>query len=151
VQVLIDVFGDEQVNRRLLRFEDDVQDAIPAFREMAKLIRGSVYRQFYSDGAYASGGWVPLAPSTVAEKARRGLDPRILRATGKLFGSLTSGDPGHVERMGPREFVYGTTVPYAKFHQRGTRRMPRRPPLELRDQDRRELVRILQRHLLGEG
>jgi hypothetical protein len=36
-------------------------------------------------------GWKRLTPDWVREKRRRGLDPRILRATGRLERSLTSG------------------------------------------------------------
>jgi phage gpG-like protein len=150
VQIVLDVFGEEQVNRRLLRFEDDVRDASPAFREMANMLRSWERRQFASEGSYASGGWAPLAASTVAQKRRKGLDPRILRATGDLMRSLTqSGDPNADVTIAPLGMTFGTSVPYARYHQTGTRRMPRRRPLELRDQDRRELVRILQRHLVG--
>jgi len=36
-------------------------------------------------------GWRRLTPKWVKEKRRLGLDPRILRATGKLEGALTGG------------------------------------------------------------
>lgn len=37
-------------------------------------------------------GWRRLQPSWVQEKRRRGLDPRILRATGQLERALTTGN-----------------------------------------------------------
>jgi phage gpG-like protein len=49
----------------------------------------------------------------------------------------------------PTELVFGTRVPYAIFHQTGTSRgLPRRRPIELTEQTRRECVKILQRWLV---
>jgi phage gpG-like protein len=85
------------------------------------------------------GGWAPLAESTVAQKAAHGfpLDPLI--RTGELRDSLT--DPNRAGDKGPKQFSYGTDVPYAEYHQEGTDRMPSRPVLEIRLEDRRRLER----------
>lgn len=147
----LDVFGDTQLSRDLLRFGERAADASPAFRQIADDLRDIERRQFASEGGFASAGWDPLAPSTIARKALLGLDPRILRATGALEASLTNrGDDAHVEMIGTQELIFGTDVDYAKFHQKGTSRMPRRRPIELRETDRRDIVRTLQRHLVGE-
>jgi phage gpG-like protein len=39
----------------------------------------------------------------------------------------------------------GTNVPYARYHQTGTHRMPRRQPVSLNEQMRRDMVKTLQR------
>lgn len=148
----ITVHGDVQVSRRLMRFGDRAQDARPAFRGIADLLRTSEQRQFASRGRYASAGWAPLAPSTLASKIRRGESTSILEATGTLRDSLTrKTDGGHVELVEPHQLIFGSQVPYAKYHQRGTRTMPRRRPLEVRGRDRQEMVKIIQRHLMAEG
>src|SRR4051794_15389307 len=136
----LDVFGDVQVRRKLLRFGDRARDARPAFELMADDLREWEERQFASEGGFASGGWDPLAPSTIAAKAaapraaftgsrtktgkfakRVRRNRRILEDTGALRESLTQhGDAEHVELIFPQEFVFGSTVPYAQFHQRGT-------------------------------
>lgn len=69
--------------------------------------------------------WKPLAPSTIAEKLRLGYPTDILRRTDKLRNSLTRRPLG-IERIRPHEMEAGTAVPYAHFHQDGTRRMPAR-------------------------
>ncbi len=148
--VELDVFGDTQLKRRLLRFADGATDASPAFQTIADDLRDLERRQFASQGSSASAGWAPLAPSTVTRKARLGLDPRILHATGRLRASLEGHGAGHLEIVQPHQLVFGTTVPYARHHQHGTEIMPRRRPIELREQDRRQVVRTLQRHLMGE-
>jgi phage gpG-like protein len=153
----LELAGDVQLRRELLRFRGAVADASPAFEQIARgssglkgvySLRGIERRQFQSQGAFASAGWAPLAPSTVRAKARRGLDPRILHATGRLAASL-SGGAGRVEIVSSSQLIFGTSVPYARFHQSGTARMPRRRPIELREQDRRAIVRTLQRYLVG--
>lgn len=150
MELKIEVFGDVQVSRKLLRWAGRVTDASPAFREIAQLLRRYERRQFTSQGAFASGGWAPDAESTVRLKAAKGLDPRILHATGDLEQSLTGSSGGHVEVVAAHQLVFGTSVPYARFHQTGTSRMPRRRPLEIRERDRAELVRIIQQHLVRE-
>lgn len=157
MQVHIDVFGDVQIHRELLRYAGAVADASPAFERIARKgagagvlsLRGIERRQFGSQGQFASGGWAPLAPSTVREKARKGLSRKILRATGELEASLVGAGSGHIEIVQPHQLVFGTSVSYARFHQRGTKRMPRRRVIELRESDRRDMVRTLQRHLQG--
>jgi phage gpG-like protein len=105
--------------------------------------------QFDSEGARGSGGWAPLAPATVAEKARRGLDPRILHATGRLRASLTARGGDAIRESHPDEMRFGTDVPYAAFHQRGTARMPRRRGIELPATDRHMIfVQTIHRFLV---
>lgn len=60
----------------------------PALRARDSLedLTASEERRFQS-----TRGWRRLTPGWVAEKRRRGLDPRILRATAKLYRALTSG------------------------------------------------------------
>lgn len=147
----LSIFGDVQLRRKLLRFGEKAQDASDAFEEIADQLRLIEREQFDSEGGFASAGWAPLAPSTILRKLSRGQPLTILEATGRLRRSLTGEhDPGHVEIVGPQQLVFGTQVPYAHFHQTGTSQMPRRRPVELRETDRRQVVRILQRHLVSE-
>lgn len=83
-------------------------------------------RDFDSFGATSSAGaWAPRKPSTL----RRRPGGRLMNVSGRLRRSLT--DPGHPEHvfvagpLGVEEM--GTRVPYAPFHQTGTRWMVARP------------------------
>lgn len=146
----VEIFGERQVSRELLRFGDRIEDARPAFRRIVEHLMDVEQRQFDTQGQYASGRWAPLKEETIRAKVNRGEDPRILRATEALMHSLTQrGAAGQKLIITPTEMVFGTTVPYAKFHQTGTSRMPQRRPVEHTERDRRELVRILQRHIVG--
>ena len=150
VTVSFEIFGDRQVERELLRLSDAAADMRPAGERFMDYMRSIERSQFDSEGSTGSGGWAPLKPRTVAGKAARGLDPRILRATDRLRKSLTNKtSPDHVEEINADSFFFSTRVPYARYHQTGTRRMPQRRPVELSERNRRAVVKIIQTHLLG--
>lgn len=149
VRIELDVFGDKQVSRELLRFRDAAADMKPALEEIADDFLDIEERQFSSEGRYGSGGWAPLAPSTLAGKVRRGYDTRILHERLRLRRSLTTRNQDHIRKITSDSMFVGTSVPYAIYHQHGTSHMPRRRPVELPARDRDNWVKILQRHLVG--
>jgi phage gpG-like protein len=151
VRLVIDTLGEQAVARDLLRFGHNAADVRPAMVQVLDLLRRAERRQFDSQGAYGSEGWPPLASSTVERKRREGLDPRILHATRRLRDSLT--EAGHGEQIAIARhdgLDFGTTVEYARYHQHGTSRAPQRRVVQLPESDRREVVRIVQRHVVGE-
>jgi phage gpG-like protein len=142
VRITLDVFGDVQLDRQLLRFQEAFSDLSPAFEVLADDFLTVNKRQFDSEGGN-SGTWAPLAPATVR---RRGSAHPILNEHGDLRESLTQrGGKGSVRTVGPHELFVGTDVDYAHFHQSGTSRMPRRRPVELTAADRTRWVKSLQR------
>ncbi len=147
MQLLIEVDGDEQLNRVLTRFTDRIQDVTPAWDAIASVIAADEGEQFDSEGRFASGGWSPLSPGYAAGKQRHYPGKPILERTGVLRESLTR-RPFGVERLSPQEMTIGTGVPYSKYHQRGTDRMPQRRPLEVTGERRNDLVKILQRYVV---
>jgi phage gpG-like protein len=151
VRILIDTLGDELISRSLVGIEGRIVDISGARRELAEEMRAQIREQFDTEGQAGSGGWEPLAASTVAGKRARGRSMRILEESGDLRASLTIiGGTDNVTRITGDTFEYGTTIPYAKHHQHGTARMPRRRPAQLPEQGRRQVTRILQRHVMGE-
>lgn len=152
MRIVIDTLGEEAVARTLTRLEGRLIDVAGAEPNLAAEMRSQTQAQFDSEGAAGSGGWAPLAESTIASKRSRGLDMRILHATGALRRSLTiMGARDSVTRTVGDVFEFGTTVPYAKWHQHGTSRMPRRRPVQLPERGRRQVVRILQQHVMSES
>lgn len=141
-----EVFGERQVSRDLLRLGNRAGNARPAFDAIADRLEGISAQQFDSQGG-RSRAWAPLADSTRRRKAALGLDHRILHATGELRRSLTGG-PGGQRITTLNQIVYGTTVPYAGFHQAGGGHLPRRRVVDLTECDRKEMVQILQRYML---
>jgi phage gpG-like protein len=150
MDMMIEVLGDKPVARRLGRIKHNVENWDDVWPEVAQHLAAGAKKQFDSHGMYGSGGWAPLAPSTLARKRALGQPADILRATGRLEDSLTVPSHNeHVEIELGDSLWWGTLVPYAKYHQQGSGRLPRRRPVEPPEGSRRELVRILQRYALG--
>ena len=90
-------------------------------------------RNFAANGLPSGGAWDPLDPGYARWKSSNFPGRSTLVRTGNLFRSLTSmkGAPNYIARTTAE---FGTAVEYAKFHQYGTRKMPKRqivfePPL----------------------
>ncbi len=149
MRVIFEVAGDVQLNRDILRVGDRARDMSEAFGAVAELWISETAEQFATEGRHASSGWRPLAQSTIDEKRKQSLRPEILRAHDDLLRSLTSrGDSNMVLTITPGELDYGSKLPYAEFHQRGTRKMPQRRPVEFTESARRNTIKILQRYLI---
>lgn len=147
MRIEISALGVEAVSRDLLRYADHATDLTPVMQNVADMLHDVERQQFASQGAHGSGGWAELADSTRRRKAALGQDPRILHATGALLESLTGGS-GEVSVPRPDGLDFGSTLPYARLHQDGTSRMPARPPVQLAEQDRRKVIREIQRYIL---
>ena len=113
-------------------------------RKVSEKVR-SVYRRSNEErfGSGGRGRWAELAPSTKRRKARDALDPRTLRATGALYRSLTAPRAANqVDRRDPTEFRFGTTVPYAGYHNFGKGRM-HRDLIELTSGERDQISKLI--------
>ena len=149
LRLQLEVFGDVQLDRELLRFSGRVTDLRPVWEALAADFEAIEAGQFNSQGARGSGGWQPLAESTVRQKARHPeWDQRILHRTLALRNSLTdAGAPGAVRQIAPAEMLVGSTVAYGVFHQQG-KGVPRRRPVELTAADRRRWVKAVQQYVV---
>jgi phage gpG-like protein len=154
LRIRVEGYGETIVDRELVKFHDRLDSPMEALKLVAKMLREIVEQQFASEGAHASGGWPPLAASTIQQKAALGLDPHILVATGDLRESLTNKhSPNAIERLLGDTLVFGSKVEYGIYHQssRPRKRLPYRPPIALTQQDKAEIVRELQKTLAHGG
>lgn len=112
-------------------------------RRVSEKVR-SVYRKAEERTFDQSGpGWPPLADTTRDRKLREGLDPRPLRATGALYRALTAARAaGQIDIREPTEFRFGTTLPYARFHDSGEG-VPQRKPIQLTVAERRQIEQLI--------
>jgi phage gpG-like protein len=151
MQLELSVFGDQQLNRELLRFAGRAVDARPLWDQIILDLRQLEAEQFEQQGGRASGGWQKLADSTIARKAAKGReDPaRILVDSGALEKSLTETHGDDAIRVSEHdEMRFGTSLPYAEYHQLG-HGVPRRRFLELTETDRHmTFVQRAQRYLV---
>lgn len=151
IRLELDVFGDKQVARDILRVGRRGQDLRPAFNVMAKYFYAIEKKQFASQGGFASGGWPDLKDATKKRKAAKNQSPQILRADDVLMKSLTRRNAKfskHTIRVDEMEL--GTTDPVAVHHQHGAPRagVPQRRPIEFRPQDRIAWVKQMQEFVI---
>ena len=148
LRLQLEVLGETQIDRTFLRLSDTAKNMEPLWERFLKELRDIARLQFESEGSYGSGGWPALAESTIESKQSRGKDNGILRASNDLFNSLTSEGPGSIADISKEWLRYGTSIPYAGFHQSGTTNMPQRRVVRLPESERRMLVSLMQRYLV---
>jgi len=68
---------------------------------------------------------VPWKPLKYPRRNSKGRD-RILQDTGLMRTSVTAQGGQNTDEIGPTWLEWGTSVPYAKYHQDGTSRIPQR-------------------------
>lgn len=145
MRIDIDVRGEKQASRAILRMGQRAGDTRPVLAVVARQIAEIEETRFDDEGP----GWAPLAESTLAQKARQGLNSGILDATGRLRQSLSSiGAPDQLLIIHDGLLVFGTTVPYAGVHQRGSSRVPQRKVIDLQEGDKRLIVKTIQRWVI---
>lgn len=163
MEFVFESHGEKLIARKIDRLGYRALTAKPAFEGIADRIRGYEKRLFDSEGASGGRPWEPLAASTVARKAGGGfatigadggvsigsLDPRILHATHRLRKSLTdANDPEHLEIATNDSLVFGSLVPYGKYHARGSGHLPKRRPIQFNEAQKRRILKRLQLYLM---
>lgn len=131
--------GISMPNARKLEFGLRKLDAVPIdymymWRGVASVIYWRTRAAFAQEGLGRK--WKDLADSTKADRKRKGYSPEhpILERTGDLLRSLTSpGTADAILQITKAGLTIGSSVPYAKFHQTGTGKMPARPPWQFVD------------------
>jgi hypothetical protein len=151
VTLRYEIYGDKQIERKLVRFRNRGLNLGPVFEPLHTQFLGFEREQFESEGASRSGGWAALKPSTIRAKASHGHDPRILRDTEAMFEAFTNPSDGrHIARHDANSFFFGADDPKAKLHQSGTRRMPQRKVVELSETQRRAMTKTVQMWLVSD-
>jgi phage gpG-like protein len=126
----------------LLMVGERAANTAPVKPALDVVFSGDERRRFDEEGP----GWARLNEATQTIKQANGLDPRILRATGALYESLTRMAGG--ERASwPDTIRFGTDVPYARFHQHGTRNMPKRKVVGVSTVAQAEMSRLLEAYI----
>lgn len=123
-------------SEQITNIGDDIVDIVRE-GDFSRVFRKAIYdleqdvRGFFASEATPDGvPWKPLAPSTVQRKGHS----RILIDTTKMHRSLTSGGMSSdgesvreiIEEGSNKGFSFGTSIPYAHYHQDGTGRIPQR-------------------------
>ena len=127
----------QAVSQALESFQEALADNAPALAAVADDFREMLAQQFASEGRSGGTPW-PARVGAVREppSRKRAMQAAPLQVrTGALRDSLTTpGAAGGVEELDGGSLTLGTRLPYAMFHQLGTRRMPARPLIVLSDE-----------------
>lgn len=136
--------GAGKAARDVDRLGQRARDIRPATSTIRTQFRTAEERLFDTGG---HGQWPKLAEATRQLKAKRGSDPRILRATGALYRALTSAKAaGQLDVRHPTELRFGTTIPYATFHDLG-KGVPQRKPIDLTSHDRDRITKAIEEYV----
>lgn len=109
----------------LTKAEERADNLIPVWMWARRELERSNAANFAANGLPSGKAWDPLDPKYGTWKSSRFPGAPTLVRTGKLFNSLTNlrGLPNFVRKDSA---AFGTNVEYAKFHQSGTFKMPKR-------------------------
>jgi phage gpG-like protein len=145
--VVIEAPGAAVLARRLQRWGTAIENAKPAFEQMRSHLNEGEAEIFDSRGAAFGKAWPAAAEPELKS------DPRLLVATGALRASLASQTGDSQWQASATELRFGTRVPYGRFHEHGTSRMPARPFIGMPQERAREIVDIMHRYSveLSEG
>lgn len=118
IQVTVDVDASEAIEL-VKSVKRATRQYVVVFEE-ARVFLETAYAANFAGRGIEVGGWAPYGAWTPMVG-----QPAALFRTGRLLESLASlrGAPNDI---GPKSATFGTNVPYAKFHQDGTRQMPMR-------------------------
>lgn len=145
LQVDVTVTGDRPAVRLVNRLARRLEDGTPALRGLVDTLLEAEAERFAGRGAR----WRKLSRSTQRLDREQGRDPRPLVLTGELMRSLTvPGYRGQIVRLTPSSLQFGTSVFYARFHQKGEG-VPRRTVVGLTRVQKQRVVDEL-RQLLTE-
>ncbi len=150
IRFTAEVLGVETLNRGFNRIEEYISDFRVVFPSVAKEFYSIEQAQFQSQGGKgASGKWAALSPAYAKYKAKAFPGLPILQAERGLYESLTSPDaPDSIFRMTSNELTIGTQREGATAHQRGSGRMPARPPISMTEADKRRIQKAIQSQLV---
>lgn len=142
-------FAGEEIFNRAFNRIDSLSDLRPLYPEVIAAFYQFEREQFDTEGAAGGERWTPLSPVYAEYKERVFPGQPILQAEGDLMVSLTDPEAAGAVLI-PREdeLIIGTSVPYAIHHQRGTRNMPKRPPLSFSEEQKHRMQKAIQAGLV---
>jgi len=131
---------DEAVRRAFRRLRRAAGDLAPAFRDFGESWLNSTRARIENQESPSGHPWAALS-ERYRQRKRRNKD-KLLISRGHLMGTLNY-------QASAQEVAVGSPLIYAATHQFGDERrgIPARPFLGLSDEDRDELLRVVNDHL----
>ena len=145
----LEVEGADKLQVVVSRWEQAISDIAEIEQPIYAYLRKTMGKQFVTQGAYVWHRWEALSLKYASWKQRHYPGRTVLYLTGRLRRSLTKpGADTVARRLSRTQLEFGSTVPYAMYHQLGTRKMPQRKIIDFTRREAEGIVRIWQRRLL---
>ena len=151
LNIHMEVLGVEQFNRSFSRFGENLKDLRQLWPAVIVELRAIVKEQFAGRGIGPSGQWQPLSEAYRKWKEKKFPGQPLLVRSGDTIKSLTTNTAHTINRPLPDSLTFGTKLNYPVFHQRGGKRLPRRPIFDLNETQKERLVKAIQRRLVAAG
>jgi phage virion morphogenesis protein len=138
-------YNDLEVRQALNKLIQKGSDLTPAMRAIAGVFRDGAEQAFATETAPDGTPWEPLSEKTIKARAKKGTWPgKILTEKGQLASSITS-------LFGNDFALIGSNKKYAATQQfgRATANIPAREFLGVAQDDKDEILAILQDHLMS--
>lgn len=127
-------FDTKKMDATINKMVSGVINPRPFWNKVESYMDDFIDSTFMSQGVNLAGNWKALAKSTVQGRSRRGYGAgNILINTGKLKSSVKK------QSSTNSEMRFGSKVPYYKYHQLGTRKMPQRQILGINNEIRNKM------------
>ena len=137
------------MDRGIVRFADGVADYRPIWSAVEDDFYAQMKDQFKTEGEEGGDKWQALSPEYAGWKEAHYPGQAILQRTGDLYNSLTtSTDPNAVCVEQRKTLTLGSRVPYALFHQTGTKKMAQRREIQLTEAFKRTVMHHIQTYLV---
>jgi len=146
VNIRIDEDGLDDAQDKLKKIKRRQRNLEPALKKAGLSLRKYMAENYTTQGLLV-GGWAPLNPKYAAWKATHfpGAPPMV--RTGALFSSVAIVGP-EIDAHDTWA-TYSTNVQYAKFHQYGTTKMPKREVLFAPEIWQEELASIVKKYVVN--
>ena len=146
------ISGEKQISKLMGQVVEQTTDFQELWNspEFKGIVYGAEKEQFATEGEHGSGGWEALNDVYEARKKKGYPRRKILQRTRRMWRSLT--DPKSKDAVytaSKHSLSFGTSVPYAIYHQKGTTNMPERKPIEFTDGERLKIMKAMQAHVFA--
>lgn len=154
-RISLEIDGKAEFDRVFKRFDLVLTDMKPVWETVRDEFWIIEAEQFQSGGAAGkSGKWKPLSKYTEAQKIAKygsfALIAGVMYATEALFRSLTRQTSDSIVDIRADGISIGTSLSYAKHHQKGGGKLPQRKIIDFSDKQKTAMMKGIQKTLLRE-
>ena len=141
--ISVDAIGDDEIRQGLNQLLNQMHDLTPAFRSIGEVLLESTQERMSNEQAPDGSGWEQLSVFTLMNKEKTGQSNKILRGFGTLADTLNY-------QISANQLQLGSNLEYAATHQFGREdaNIPERPFLGLSENDKNDVLDILQDHFI---